>query len=198
MPYLTEAIWSHLPHEPGDPELLIVAAWPTGEREAGLADAATGAAVEALLDLVRGVRNARAEAGLDASTWLEADLVLPHPVVRTTFEALAEPFGRLARLRPVRSHSTHPALPTATAKGLAVIVSAGEAHISRGGSDPAMERGRLERELADAQRQLHAAEVRLKDSSFTSRAPAAIVDGVRTRAAELQALIARLGDRLES
>jgi valyl-tRNA synthetase len=197
MPFLTEAIWGHLPHEEGDPELLIVAAWPTGEREAALADADAGAAVEALLDLVRGVRNARAEAGLNASTWLEADLVLPDASVLETYTALAEPFGRLARLRPIRSHGTHTALSPATARGLAVIVAAGEAHISRGGADPALERARLERELADAQRQLTAAEARLADSSFTSRAPAAIVDGVRVRAVELRGLIARLGEPLQ-
>ncbi|MFI5254092.1 MAG: hypothetical protein ACHQ15_01345, partial [Candidatus Limnocylindrales bacterium] len=168
----------------------------TAEREAALADAASGAAVEALLDLVRGVRNARAEAGLDASTWLEADLDLPDPVVRETYDALAEPLGRLARLRPVRWHARAGELPPATKGGLAVIVPAGEAHISRGGADPALERARLERELADVQRQLAAAEARLGDSAFTSRAPAHVVNGARARAGELQALIARLQARL--
>ncbi len=28
MPFITEAIWARLPHEPGDPDLLIVADWP--------------------------------------------------------------------------------------------------------------------------------------------------------------------------
>ncbi|MGH2408613.1 MAG: hypothetical protein ACRDF7_11115, partial [Candidatus Limnocylindrales bacterium] len=125
-----------------------------------------------------------------------ADVVLPDATVRTTFEALAEPIGRLARLRPLRAHASHVALPATTAGGLAVIMSAGEAHIARGGSDPAMERARLERELADAQRQLSAAEARLADASFSSRAPIAIVDGVRSRAAELRALSARLEARL--
>jgi valyl-tRNA synthetase len=196
MPFVTEAIWGHLPHEAGDPELLIVADWPTAEREAALADAATGAAVEALLELVSATRNARAEAGLDASTWLEADLVLPDHLVRETWAALAEPLGRLARLRPVRWHARAADLPASTAGGLAVITPAGEAHISRGGADPGLERARLERELADAQRQLAAAEARLADPAFASRAPAPIVEGARTRAAELRALIARLGERL--
>ena len=198
MPFLTEAIWAHLPHEPGDPDLLIVADWPTSERERVLGDEATGAAVEALLDLVRASRNARAEAGLDASTWLEADLVLPDPLVRETYAALAEPIGRLSRLRPVRAHASVAELPPSVTGGLAVIAAAGEARISRGGSDPALEGARLGRELADARRQLAAAEARLADASFTSKAPAPIVDGARVRAAELRSLIARIEDRLRA
>jgi len=196
MPFVTEAIWGHLPHEVGDPALLMVADWPTAERERAVADTDTGVAVEALLDLVRAVRNARAEAGLEASTWLEADLVLPDALVRDTYAALAEPLGRLARLRPVRCHGQAAELPSSTEMGLAVITPAGEAHVSRGGADPALERGRLERELADARRQLDVAEARLADPAFISRAPGPIVEGTRVRAAELRALIARLGERL--
>ena len=61
MPFVTEALWAAIPHRASDPDLLIVARWPgVGER-----DAATEAAVEAILDLIRGIRNARSEAHLE-------------------------------------------------------------------------------------------------------------------------------------
>jgi valyl-tRNA synthetase len=196
MPFSTEAIWARLPHEPGDPDLLIVADWPHGGRELALSDAATGTAVEVLLDLVRAIRNAKAEAGIEAGTALEADLVLPDPAVRVTFAALAEPVGRLARLRPVRVHAEIDTLSPSARRGLAVIASAGEAWLSRAAADLGRERARLERELADVRRLLTAADARLADEAFTNRAPAPVVDGARRRRHELAEQAATLGNRI--
>ena len=52
------------------PTLLIVADWPSAPAPR---DAAAEAAVEELLDLVRGIRNARAEAGIEPAAWLPVD-----------------------------------------------------------------------------------------------------------------------------
>ena len=172
MPFITEAIWARLPHEPGDPDLLIVADWPEPSREQALSDPATGAAVEALIDLVRAIRNARAEAGIEAGAFLEADLVLSDSAVRTAFTALAEPLGRLARIRPVRVHAAAADLPPAADGGLVVIAAAGEARLSRAGADLERERGRLERELDDARRLLTAAEDRAGERGLRGQSAA--------------------------
>jgi len=198
MPFISEAVWARLPHEPGDPELLIVADWPDAARERGLSDTATGAAVEALLDLVRAVRNARSAAELEASGWLEADLVLPDRAVREAYAALEVPLGRLARLRPVRVHAAAADLPSAADGGLVVIAAAGEARLSRAGADLVRERGRLERELDDARRLLAAAEHRVANADFAAKAPPAVVDGALARATELRELVRRLEERLRS
>ena len=65
--------------------------------------------------------------------------------------------------------------------------------------DPASagaDRARLEKELADTERLLEAARARLANESFTSKAPAAIVEGARTSEAELADQAARLRERL--
>ncbi len=196
MPFITESIWARLPHEADDADLLIVADWPSSDRERALADPATEAAVELLLGLVRAVRNARVEAGLDATRTLEADLVLPDPAVRAAYDELAEPFGRLARLKPVRSHAGLETLPASAAAALVVISPAGEARLSRGSADRDRERTRLERELADAERRLAAADARSADPAFATRAPAAVVEAARLRRAELAAQAATLAARL--
>ncbi|MDQ3127362.1 MAG: valine--tRNA ligase, partial [Chloroflexota bacterium] len=59
MPFLTEAIWAELPHSAGDPELVIVAPWPLPAAR----DAAAEDGVGAVIELIRGIRNARSEAG---------------------------------------------------------------------------------------------------------------------------------------
>ena len=46
MPHITEEIWGRLPNVSDDPDLLIVADWPTAERERSPSDGPTEAAVE--------------------------------------------------------------------------------------------------------------------------------------------------------
>ena len=60
----------------------------------------------------------------------------------------------------------------------------------------ALERARLERELADAEGWLAAARDRLTNDAFVSKAPPAVVDGARAREAELADQVDRLRDRL--
>ena len=73
------------------------------------------------------------------------------------------------------------------------IAPAGESATGSG----ARERSRLERELAEAEGWLADARARLANESFTSRAPAAVVEGARSREAELADQVARLCERLE-
>jgi valyl-tRNA synthetase len=193
MPFITEAIWQRFPHEAGDPELLMVADWPTAGRERALADEATGAAVEALIELVRAIRNARSEAGPEAGAVLAAELVLPDPVLRETYAAMAGPIGRLARLDPVTVHESAAGL--GDGRGMAVVTPAAEARLSRGDADLERERARLARELADVRGRLAAAEARLIDEGFLTRAPADVVDGARRRRDELAEQAAALATR---
>ena len=59
-----------------------------------------------------------------------------------------------------------------------------------------LERGRLEKELADAERLLEAARGRLLNESFVAKAPPAVVEGARAREAELADQVDRLRERL--
>ncbi|MEX1168994.1 MAG: valine--tRNA ligase, partial [Chloroflexota bacterium] len=177
MPFVTEALWASLPHRASDPDLLIVARWPAS----GARDATAEVAVGALIELVRGIRNARAEAKLEPARWLPVDVVVPVGL-GTTFEALRPAVERLARARPLERRLTREALAaTAGPTDLAVIAGELEALVRAGvGGDPAsgssaLNRARLGRELAEAEEWLAAARDRLANESFISRAPAAVV-----------------------
>ncbi len=181
MPFVTEALWAAIPHRASDPDLLIVARWPapTGRDQGAEED------VEAVLELVRGLRNARAEANVPAGTWLATEVVVP-PDMGPTFEALRAAVERLARARPLQRRLSREAL------------AAGQAAPDGAGDPDARdaERARLRRELAEAQQWLHAARGRLLNEDFVAKAPPAVVDGARARAAELEDQVARLEDRL--
>jgi len=198
MPFLTEQLWQALPHRATDPELLIVARWPgAGER-----DEAAEAAVGALVELVRAVRNARADAKLEPGAWLPLD-VFVEPELGPALEALRPGLERLAHVRPLRRHLTRQDLhgTAGAGGGLAVIAGPVEAVVGTGVADAGAgaaeaDRARLEKELGDAERLLEAARSRLANEAFVSKAPPAIVAGARTSEAELADQVERLRERL--
>ena len=198
MPFITEAIWERLPHAADDPKLLIVADWPVGAAGADSLDAAAETQVAALIELVRAVRNARAEARIEPGAWLPVDVFVPDSL-GDTFEALRPAIERLARAKPLSRESNLAKIRLGAEGRLSGIAGEVEAVVRPAAKDEAQEdrdRARLERELADAEGQLAAARARLGNVAFTSKAPAAVVDGVRARAAELEELVARLAQRL--
>jgi valyl-tRNA synthetase len=196
MPFITEAIWERLPHQAGDPELLIVADWPAVSAQAQ--DRAAEAEVAALIDLVRAVRNARAEARIGPAAWLPVDVFVPD-ALGATFVALKPAIERLARAKPLERSASIASIRQKVEGGLSVIAGDIEAVVRPAAKDEAQEerdRARLERELDEAQGLLAAARARLANEAFTSKAPPAVVEGARARAAELEELVARLAERL--
>src|SRR3990172_723078 len=191
MPFVTEELWAAIPHAAAAPELLIVADWPA----AGPRDAVAEAEVDAIVELVRAVRNARAEAGIVAASWLPIDVAVPAGLA-SAFDALSPAIARLARARPLTSHAARADLEVAAPAGLAVIAGALEARISTpetGSSDG--DRARLEKELGEAEGFLAAARARLANDAFTSKAPPAVVEGARAREAELAETVERVRAR---
>ncbi|HEX7591366.1 MAG TPA: class I tRNA ligase family protein, partial [Candidatus Limnocylindrales bacterium] len=196
MPFITEAIWDRLPHVAADPELLIVADWPVVRPDA--TDSAAESQVASLIELVRAVRNARAEAKIEPAAWLPVDVFVPESL-GDTFEALKPAIERLARAKPLVREAAVGAIRRNSDGGLSVIAGDIEAVVRPAAKDEAQEgrdRARLERELAEAQGLLAASRARLANEAFTSKAPSAVVDGVRARAAELEELVGRLAQRL--
>ncbi len=198
MPFITERLWGALPHAAADPELLIVARWP----KAGDRDMAAEAEVGALVELVRAVRNARADAKLEPAAWLPVDIFV-EPELAAAAEALRPALERLARARPLRRHETREALHAASASagGLAVIAGPAEAVVGTGAAaaDPAAavaDRARLEKELAEAERLLGMARAKTGNEAFMAKAPPAVVEGARAREAELVEQVGRLRERL--
>jgi valyl-tRNA synthetase len=195
MPFVTEAIWDALPRRDGEPELLIVAAWPSPEGRNPVLDTRFGEIVETIV----AIRNARATVDLPAAAWLETHLAPPGDVFET-FEAVAPAIARLARARPLVLHRRAQDLPR-PAGAVEIVLPAGDieatvlppaANADTTGRDQA----RLEKELVAAEGHLEAARARLANPAFTDRAPAAVVEGARTREAELSEQVARLRERL--
>jgi valyl-tRNA synthetase len=195
MPHITEEIWGRLPHRPDDGELLITAAWPGGETGTWGIDEDQAAAVAGILELVGQIRTARADAAIPPSTWLDADLRFEDARAAEALQALSDAVARLARVRP----NLVDAFDTTAGEGsLVVVVPGAEARLSVSREDRDRDRTRLARELEETQRLLSGTQAKLADAAFVERAPAHVVEGVRARAAELEAVAARLREHLDA
>jgi valyl-tRNA synthetase len=195
MPFVTEQLWGALPHAADDPELLIVASWPA----AGDRDLEIEVQIGNYIDTVTGVRNARAEAGIAPATRHPVEITVS-PDLRPTYDQLTAALGRMVRAESV----TYQPFGTAMAEiarpnDLMVVGSNGTAVIVRTQSRRSTaeaDKSRLAKELAEAEGYLAAARARLGNEAFTSKAPAAVVDGARAREAELADQVERLRARL--
>jgi valyl-tRNA synthetase len=193
MPYLTEALWSVLPHAPDDPELVIVASWPAAWARDPYAEAAVGEAIE----LVTGIRNARAAAGIEPGAWLAGTITAP-AAASGGLTALRAQIERLARVRPLSVVASEGRPSGVAGEAISVVAGRLEAVIQRAvdAGDVARDRERLEKELLVAEGRLAAARARLADPSFLSRAPARVVEGARASEAELGQQVNRLRESL--
>ncbi|HEY2774438.1 MAG TPA: valine--tRNA ligase [Candidatus Binatia bacterium] len=190
IPFVTEELWQELPRDGRDGEMLITAAYP--QAHAAWRDAAADEEMGALIDVVRSVRNIRAEmriapkVGLDL--WIDDGRVAE--IVRAN-EAMVR---RLARIAGIRSGGAVPsgsAMAVVSGSQIAVPIAA---HV-----DLVAEAERLRREIERAGQDVQRAAGKLANESFVARAREEVVEAERAKlaAAEqeraaLQAAIARI------
>jgi valyl-tRNA synthetase len=139
---------------------------------------------------------ARADAAIAPATWLDAELRFDDAHLAGAFGAIADAVAKMARLRPRLVGDGDEG--TTSADALVVVSPGGEARLSVSREDRDRDRDRLRRELEETDRLLASTRAKLDDAAFTIRAPAHVVDGVRARAAELEAIARRLQEHLDA
>ncbi|MEJ7901144.1 MAG: class I tRNA ligase family protein, partial [Thermomicrobiales bacterium] len=187
MPFITEALWQQVPHVG---ESIMVATWP----EPGTPDPEAEEAFGALIELVRGIRNARAEAGVEPAKWIGA-YVYPGPLTGA-FESMRGELGFLGRIADDQLMIS-PGDPQHAAQSLTVLANGVVASLPLADMvDLDAERDRLGKELAEAQLERGRADAQLGNSSFLARAPEKVVAVQRERLARAMEQIAVLEGRL--
>ena len=197
MPFVTEEIWQHLkaawPGGEGWGEALMMAPWP--EVEARLLDGEAEAGMELLMDLIRQIRNARAEydvtPGRPISAIVAAGARLP------MLEAQRSLLAFLARVDEEKLVLAAD-LEEKPQKAVALVAAEGvEAYLPLAGLvDLEQEIGRLQRALQEAEEEISRARGMLANPDFCDKAPEPVVQRQRDRLAEQQERRQRLEARL--
>lgn len=182
MPFITEEIWQSLPH---DGEALIVAQWPKFRED--LVFATEESHMESVMNAIRAIRNRRAEMNVPPSKKAALYVLAANPQI------YAEGEGFIQRLAYADSVTILDAEP-ANLDGM-VCITTGDAklYIPMGQLvDVAKELERIGKELAKARQNLAMLEGKLSNEKFISRAPEAVVNAEKEKAAKARSLITQL------
>ena len=189
MPFITEEIWQRVPHEG---KSVMVAAWPTGEE--GKLDEAAEAAMTAIMETIKAIRNMRAEAGAQPGKKSEAILHIADGKLREMFAANEGYLRGLADTEPVTLCGADAAKPenamTAAVGGVGVYLPL------KGLIDVEKETQRLTKELENLDREIERAKKKLSNESFVAKAPAEVVEKERAKQKDYEEKRAVMAERL--
>jgi valyl-tRNA synthetase len=191
MPFVTEEIWQHLPHEG---EALIVAPWP--EADESLIDEKVEREMELVMEIVHSIRSARADYNVEPSRRIEASIAAGE-----RYELLTEQGDILISLAGLDEEklTIAPILEEKPTKALALVVGPVEIYLPLAGMvDLARERERLAKEIASIEAELARAEELLANEEFLKKAPPQVVEREREKLASYKERLGKLERRLRS
>jgi valyl-tRNA synthetase len=194
MPFITEELWQNLRRYLSwqAPESIMVAPYP--EADTGAIDPKAEQVMESLIEIIRSIRNARAQYKVESARWIEAQIYGDKltPAIKPYSEAIQT----LARAKPVtfldQRREKKPGEKT-----LVLVLKEGEVIIPMESMfDWETERKRLEKEIAQNQAEIARLEARLNDKAFLSKAPAAVIERERQKLYTLTDKLERLKQQI--
>ena len=182
MPFITEEIWQSIPHN-GD--ALIVADWPCYNADLAFRDEEN--LMESVMEAIRAIRNRRTEMNVPPSR--KAALY----VLTTKPDVFAEGEGFIQRLAYADTVTILDREPENIDSMVCCTTADAKLYIPMGELvDIAKELARIEAELEKARKNLAVIEGKLSNEKFIAKAPEAIVNAEKEKAAKAKDLITQL------
>ena len=196
MPFITEELWQglkeRLPEGSLDSSSIMIAPYPIADEEA--IDSEVEEVMGLVIEIIRSIRNARADHKVTASKWIEAQVYADRfqPAIALQSEAIET----LARARPLAVLRRDQRVADRE-KSLVLVLNEAEVVLPWAGMvDLAAEQQRLEKEINGVQGEIARLEGMLKDTAFVSKAPAAVVEKERGKLQVSQDKLLRLKQEL--
>ncbi|KON91200.1 valine--tRNA ligase [Rossellomorea marisflavi] len=168
MPFITEEIWQNLPHEG---ESITVAAWP--EVDSALTDDAAAEEMKLLVDIIRAVRNIRAEVNTPMSKQIKLMLKAKDEETLAVLKKNAAYIERFCNPESLEL-STDASAPE---KAMTAVVTGVELFLPLAGLINIDEEiARLEKELDKWTKEVSRVQGKLSNERFVSKAPQKVVD----------------------
>ena len=186
MPYITEEIWQSLPHEG---ESIMVSPWPVYEEQYSYPQAEEELA--RIMELIRGVRNRRAEMNVAPSKKAKLYIATAHPQAYETCRAILMKLAYANDIEIGEDFQLEGAVTVVTADAKAYIPMDELV-------DKKAELARLQKELDNAKKQLAGVDAKLNNEKFISKAPAAIIEGARQNGEKLRERIRMIEESMKA
>ena len=188
MPFITEEIWQALPHEG---EALMIAEYPKYSEELNFPE--DEASFEMVMEAIKAVRARRAEMNVPPSR--KSHLY----IVTDKAKAFSDGEKFICKLAYASEITVLSEVPEAADSMVSVITDNARMLMPMAELvDLEKERARMEKELANARKQLDGQIAKLANENFVTRAPEAVVNVEREKKAKLEALIENLTESLNN
>ena len=190
MPFISEEIREHLPHEAGS---IVRAAWP--KAEPARIDEAAEAQMTAVMETIKAVRNMRAE--MNVPLGRKGEVIL-QPATADLAAVLAEnlPFIKtLATAEPIHIIAVGDAKPE---NAVSRVINGIEVYLPlKGLIDVEKETARMNKELQGLENELSRIDGKLSNEGFLAKAPAAVLEQQKARRAEVTEKMAAIRGQIE-
>ena len=196
MPFITEEIWQNIKERISDwsTEISSIMIAPYPEAREKHLDDESEIIMESIVEIIRSIRNIRAEYRVDASKWIEARVFAHELAPSIKHKALI--IETLSRARPLtilgedRRKSRDKSTVAVVLKNAEVVVPL------TGIIDIEAERKRLESEINQLNQEINKVAARLDDQVFLSKAPEAVINKERERLQSYRDKVQRLQNEI--
>ena len=196
MPFITEELWQglkqRLPEGSQDSPSIMIAPYPVADDK--MTDPEAEQVMDSVIEIIRCIRNARAEHKVPPTRWIEARIYADDLCSAIATQSVA--IEILAKARPLAVLGRNQREAKGE-KALVLVLKEAEVVLPWAGMvDVAAESQRLEREISANQGEIARLEERLKDAAFLSRAPTAVVEKERGKLQSCKDKLTRLRQEL--
>lgn len=188
MPFITEEIWQHLPHEG---ESIVISSYPQYDPELVFDD--EEAAMTLIMDAVSAVRNRRAEMNVPPSKKAKMIIVTPRPEI---FEKGIAFFEKLASASSVEIKTDKNGID---ANAVNIVVAEAEIYLPMSELvDKDKELARLNAEKKKLEGEIKRVEGKLSNEGFVSKAPQKVVDEERAKGEKYKGMLEKVLENIKA
>jgi valyl-tRNA synthetase len=172
-PFITEELWAKL----GEEQTIMYAPWPVVDKS--LLNEPVEAQVQSLIEVIKAVRNIRAEMNVPVSKKASIIVVAKTPHMKQAVQAGSQYIKALANIEHIELVDKLADKPRDASYA---VVTGAEIYIPLANLiDLSQEIKRLEKELATLEQEVDRVKKKLMNQSFVEKAPKEVIDGEKAK-----------------